>query len=99
MVQARVWTLHDLLTAIEINNWDRRLWFQGAVLKVPVLMTPDATCARFISNCWLPLMKQHIPDLRIVVASEPAKDKPVVEKKSVWKAGKEPAKTRLGGLD
>lgn len=92
-------TLHDLLELAEINNWDRQLWFQGAALKGDVLIVADRTCASFISNCWLPKMRESVPELRVLVADGQTKPTPVVEKKSIWKAGKTPQPTRLGGLE
>lgn len=93
-------TVRALATAAGISNWDGVLWFKGAELKGNVLVVEDQTCLRFITNCWLPKMRDHIPGLQIAARTPEARKLDQKAKPSIWnKKGREYHSKRLGGMD
>lgn len=93
-------TLGTLLTRAYINNWNRHLWFKAAELRGDILVVPDETYARFITNCWLKDLQAHVPGLRIIVAAEIPAAPPPTQGQSLWnKRGQAYHAKRLNGLD
>jgi hypothetical protein len=68
-------TLNTLLTRSYINNWDQHLWFKDAILNGNRLAVADETHQRFITNCWKAVFAEHLPEIEIVVASTPQREK------------------------
>lgn len=91
--------LRTLLAKVGISHWDCIFWFKATSLKGNVLIVPDETHRSFIANCWLEQLREHISDLEIRIEAQPAREKVVGQRQVIWKAGKEPSKARLGGLE
>jgi hypothetical protein len=59
-------TLADLLARAHVTKWDCAVWFRGCTLKGTVLIVPDRDAASFIRNCFLPQLREQMPELELL---------------------------------
>lgn len=68
--------LEHVLSLSGLSMWTRWFWFRDCVLYKSVILCPDGELVDILTRCFLPQIRQVLPDCHIVSAAPVPADTP-----------------------